>query len=119
MQVDYTSTFLQAKLDDEVCVGIACGFKQDGKLLKLKRSINGLRQSLRNFFLYVKNKLTYLDFFQRKSNPYLFVRFGILFLVYVDDYPLFTLDASNFEFLLTKLRNLYLSFHKEDNVAGL
>ena len=34
MQVDYTSVFLHAELNDEVYDDTLCDFKQDGKVLK-------------------------------------------------------------------------------------
>ena len=49
-QVDYTSAFAHADLSDEVYVEMPQGFRQDGKVLRLKKSLYGLRQSPLNFF---------------------------------------------------------------------
>ena len=43
MQVDYTSAFLHATLNDEVYVEMPRGYKSPGKVLKLNRSLYGLR----------------------------------------------------------------------------
>ena len=59
IQVDYTSAFLYAKLNDEVYVDIP-------KVLTLKRSLYGLRQSPRNVFL---DKLENLEFIQSEIDP--------------------------------------------------
>jgi hypothetical protein len=40
------------------------GFGEDGKVLKLKKSLYGLKQSPRNFFLHLKAKLEKVGFTQ-------------------------------------------------------
>ena len=49
-QVDYTSVFVHADLNDEVYVEMPQGFRQEGKVLRLKKSLYGLHQSPLNFF---------------------------------------------------------------------
>ena len=56
-QVDYTSAFVHADLSDEVYVEMPQGFWQDGKVLRLKKSLYGLRQSPLNLFRQLKNAL--------------------------------------------------------------
>ena len=87
MQVYYTSAFLHATTDDTVCVDILRGFKKLGKVLKLKRSLYGLRQIPRNLFLHFKDKLEDQEFKQSAVDLCLFVRKYMVCLVYVDDYP--------------------------------
>ena len=48
-QIDYTAAFPQADLKEDVFVEMPKGFKEKGYVLKLKKSLYGLRQSLRNF----------------------------------------------------------------------
>ena len=43
MQVDYTSAFLHAALNDEIYIEMSRGYKVPGKVLKLNRSLYGLR----------------------------------------------------------------------------
>ena len=109
MQVDYTSDFLYAELNDEVYVDIPREFKQDSKVLKVKCSLYALRQSPRNFFLHLKNKLENLEFIQSEADSCLFVRPDMICFVYIDDYLFFASDSSNFESILTKLRDFNLS----------
>ena len=71
-QVDYTAAFTYAPIDlppnyenlseeEKRKVGVYIemprGFKQPGKVLKLKKSLCGLKQAPRNFFLHLKGKL--------------------------------------------------------------
>ena len=118
MQVDYTSAFLHADIDDTVFVETPREYKGQGKVLKLKKSLYGLKQSPRNFFLHLKSKLESLDFVQSTADLCLFVRHGMICLVHVDDCLFFAPDGSNFDSMLQKLRNIDLTLEKEDNVAG-
>ena len=78
-QVDYTAMFVHANIDlppnfdemsDEeqrhqgVFVHMPRGFSLPGKVFKLKKSLYGLRQSPRNFFLFLKARLEAIGFMQ-------------------------------------------------------
>ena len=93
MQVDYTSAFLHADIEDKVYVEMPRGYKDQGKVLKLNKSVYGLKQSPRNFFLYLKSKLETLEFVQSPADPYLFIRPDMICLVYVDDCLFFAPDC--------------------------
>lgn len=85
-QVDYTAAFVQAPIDSDVYVQMQRGFSEPGKVLKLKRSLYGLRQSPRNFFQHLKANLEKLGFeSQMDIGPCLFVSNNCIILVYVDD----------------------------------
>jgi hypothetical protein len=45
-----------------------CEFGEDGKDLKLKKSLYGLKQSPMNFFLHLKGKLEKLGFTQSEND---------------------------------------------------
>ena len=61
LQVDYTSAFLHADIEDKVYVEMPRGYKDQGKFLKLNKSLYGLKQNPRNFFLNPKSKLETLE----------------------------------------------------------
>jgi hypothetical protein len=76
-QVDYTAAFVQAPIDRDpdwdqlspseqerhgVFLNIPQGFKEPGKVLRLKRSLYGLKQSPHNFFAHLKEKLELIGF---------------------------------------------------------
>jgi hypothetical protein len=100
-QVDYTAAFVHAPIDKDpnwdsmteeerarsgVYLHMPRGFNQPGKVLKLKRSLYGLRQSPRNFFLYLKSKLESIGFEANIDiDPCLFISKKVICLVYVDD----------------------------------
>jgi len=55
--VDYTCAFLHAPITEDVYVRMPRGFEEDGKVLKLQKSLYGLRQSPRNFFEHLKENI--------------------------------------------------------------
>ena len=116
--MDYTSAIFYADIKDEVYVDMPRGFKIPGKVLKLKKSLYGLRQSPRNFFLHLKNKMENVGFVQSDADPCLFVHQDMICLVYVDDCLFFAPDDSKFEEMLEKLRGENLTLEREDDVAG-
>ena len=118
IQVDYTSAFLHIDIDQEVFIEMPRGYKDPGKVLKLKKSLYGLKQSPRNFFLHLKSKLESLDFIQSSADPCLFIRSDMICLVYVDDCIFFSTDDSKFGDMLSQLRKADLTIEREDNVAG-
>ena len=58
-QGDVTAAFLHAELEEgeEVYVAMPQGFKKAGKVLKLRRTLYGLRQSPRAFWKYMVEKM--------------------------------------------------------------
>jgi Reverse transcriptase (RNA-dependent DNA polymerase) len=76
-QIDYTAAFVHAPIDRDpnwdnltveqqersgVYITMPRGFTQDGKVLKQKKSLYGLKQSTRNFFKFLKSKFRALWF---------------------------------------------------------
>ena len=57
VQVDYKAAFLHAPLPEEIYVAMSRGYGIPGKVLILKKSLYGLRQSPRNFFENLRDKL--------------------------------------------------------------
>ena len=96
-QVDYTAAFVQAPMpeDEVVYVEMPRGFKVPGKVLILKRSLYGLKQSPRNFFLHLKGKLEAAGFKQHKGDPCFFSTYTVICLVYVDDCLFFSPSESH------------------------
>lgn len=100
-QVDYTAAFVHAPIDRDpdwdtltpeeqdkrgVYLEMPRGFGEPGKVLKLKRSLYGLKQSPRNFFQHLKEKLEGIGFESATDvDPCLFISNKVICLIYVDD----------------------------------
>ena len=95
------------------------GYSQPGKVLKLNRSLYRLKQSPRNYFLYLKEKLEDSGFEQSKHDACLFYSEKVICLVYVDDTLFFSRDEEDIEEIINKLKSVStLEVTTEDDVAG-
>ena len=87
-QVDYTNAFAQANLNEEVYLEFPKMFAPKSRsnvVLKLVKSLYGLRQAPRTFFEKLRDGLLERGYIQSKNDPCLFMKDGILCVVYVDD----------------------------------
>ena len=117
-QVDYIAAFVQADIDTDVYVEMPRGFAQPGKVLKLKKSLYGLKQSPRNYFKHLSSKLTQLGFKPSDADPCLFVSDKCICLVYVDDTLLFARTQDDIDEMVKGLRSLHMDLEEESDVAG-
>jgi Reverse transcriptase (RNA-dependent DNA polymerase) len=117
-QVDYVAAFVQADIDMDVYVEMPRGFAQPGKVLKLMKSLYGLRQSPRNYFNHLSAKLTKLGFVPSDADPCLFVSDKCICLVYVDDTLFFARSQTDIDEIVQGLRNLNMDLEEESDVAG-
>ena len=117
-QVDYTAAFVQAKIDEDVYVAMPRGKIKPGKVLKLQRSLYGLKQSPKNFFDHLKERLEYCGFEQSNSDPCLFVKPNCICLTYVDDCLFFAPHQEDIDATLERLKGADLDFNVESDVAG-
>jgi hypothetical protein len=106
-QVDYTAAFVHAPIKEDVYVEMPRGFAEHGQVLKLKRSLYGLKQSPRNFFLFLKSKLEAAGFTnQEEIDPCLFLSDKCICLVYVDNTLFYSPKAEFIEEAIAKLKEL-------------
>ena len=133
-QADYTAAFVQSPIDRDpnwenmsaeereqsgVFVEMPRGFKVPGKVLRLKRSLYGLKQSPRNFFNHLKGNLEKVGFEAMTDlDPCLFVSDKVICLSYVDDTLWFSPEQRHIDEALERLRGVGMDLEKEDDVAG-
>jgi hypothetical protein len=133
-QVDYTAAFVHADIDRDpnwdtmteqerdragVYIEMPRGFKEEGKVLKLKKSLYGLKQSPRNFFLHLKQKLHSIGFQTNEEvDPCLFVSDKVVCLVYVDDTLFYSSRQEYIDEVIQRLRNAEMDLEVEGTVAG-
>ena len=119
-QVDYTAAFVQAAINEDVFVQMPKGFRKRGTILKLRRSLYGLKQSPRNFFNHLKDNLQSktLNFIQSQHDPCLFFGKNCIIITYVDDCLFFSKDIQEIDRVIDQLRYQGMSLNKEEDVAG-
>lgn len=119
-QVDYLAAFLHAPITDDVYVQMPKGYEQPGMVLKLNKSLYGLKQSPRNFFAYQKEHLEACGCMSCPDiDPCLFISDKVIVLSYVDDSIFFAKDEKDIDDLIAKLRARKVEVEVEDqDVAG-
>lgn len=124
-QGDVTAAFLHADLEpgESIYVKMPQGFTQVGKdgkdrVLSLRKTLYGLRQSPRAFWKYLTEKLELCDLKQSKLDPCLFVGETVMCIVYVDDLIFWSREDAEITTLGMKLRNLGVGLEQEDDAAG-
>jgi hypothetical protein len=117
-QVEYVAAFIQSDIDTKVYDEMPHGFSTPGKVLKLKKSLYGLKQSPRNHYQNLKSKLEDLGFVSCASDPCLFVSDKVIALVYVDDTLFFARNPEDVDITIKGLRDLGMKLQKEEDVAG-
>ena len=124
-QGDVTCAFLHAKLPEEekVYLEMPRGFKQYGKnkrakVLRLKRTLYGLKQSPRAFWKYMVEKLEACGCKQSELDPCLFIGANVIAVMYVDDILMWSTDVDNIYALGESLRELGVELEEEGDAAG-
>ena len=119
-QGDVTAAFLHGTLDEKekVYVEMPTGFRQNGKVLKLKKSLYGLRQSPRMFWQYLTDAMKSCGMEVSKMDPCLFVGKHVMCICYVDDILFWSKDEKHINDLAIKLRKEGLLLEQEDDAAG-
>ena len=86
-QGDVVAAFVHGKLEDHetVHIEIPLGSRQKGKVLKLKKTLYGLRQSPRAFWKYPTEAMVAVGMKVSKLDPCLFVSNRVTDVAFVDD----------------------------------
>ena len=110
-QIDFDSAFLNASVKEEIFLKPPkdCELKvPQGKVLKLKKSIYGLKQAAANWFELLRSTLLHQGFQQSVKDTCMFFKnlrtSPIVILSYVDDLPIFGKDASEINTIKNSLR---------------
>lgn len=119
-QGDVTAAFVHAELDEkeQVYVEMPLGFRQKGKVLKLKKTLYGLRQSPRAFWKYLSEAMVACGMEVSKLDPCLFVGEKVIAVAFVDDILFWASDEAYINELASKLRAQGLLLEQEDDAAG-
>lgn len=94
------------------------GFRQKGKVLKLKKTLYGLRQSPRAFWKYLSEAMVACGMEVSKLDPCLFVGEKVIAVAFVDDILFWASDEAYINELASKLRAQGLLLEQEDDAAG-
>jgi hypothetical protein len=133
LQVDYISAFVHAHIDKPpnwetmmelekerrgVFIQMPRGFGEYEKVLKLKKSLYGLKQSPENFFLHLKAKLEKVGFTKSENDPCLFMNDKVRCIVYVDDILFYSPKESYIQKASDALKKDNMEMEVESDVSG-
>ena len=121
-QVDYDAAFVQAKLDTEVYCEMPPMFREEGYVLKLKRSLYGLRESPKNWVLTLREALKDQGLIHSKNDPCLLMSDKVICIAYVDDCIFFEREPGQIDKVVKALQDENnpnrLDLHVEEDAAG-
>ena len=124
-QGDVTADFLHVNLgeDEKVFVDMPQDLEVKGKnvrnkVLKLKKTLYVLRQSLRAFCKYMTSKIELCGMVQSKMDTFLFIGDKVMAIIYVDDIYFWSVDVNYIHDKAMKLRDQVVNLEQEDYAAG-
>ena len=94
------------------------GFRKDGKVLKLNKTLYGLKQSPRTFWKYLTKAMQDSGMQVSKLDPCLFVGKDVICICYVDDLLFWATDEKFINNLAGRLRDQGLLLEQVDDAAG-
>jgi hypothetical protein len=120
-QVDYTASFVHAGVGEDVYIEMPKSSGKPGIVLKLCKSVYGLKQSPHNFFHHLRDKLHDVGFSSSASasasDPCIFISDKAIALVYVDDTLCFSPKQEHIADILLKLKANGLDLNIEEDTA--
>ena len=120
-QADITAAFVHAPLeeDEEIYVHQPRGFEVPGDyVLKLNRSVYGIKQAPRNFFKYLRKHLQKQGLKQSEFDPCLFVGPKVTAIVYVDDILFFAANDDDINAVILALQKQDIQIRREGSAEG-
>eukprot|EP00804_Cyclotella_cryptica_P020131 CCRYP_014912-RA/>CCRYP_014912-RA protein AED:0.34 eAED:-0.30 QI:0/-1/0/1/-1/0/1/0/430 len=119
-QGDITAAFVHSDVEEgeNIYVEMPRCFRKQGKVLKLKKRLYGLRQSPRAFWLYLTKKLNLCGMKQSTLDPSLFIGEKVICICYVDDLIFWAMDEADIDTLANQLIAAGVSLEQESDAAG-
>eukprot|EP00804_Cyclotella_cryptica_P004230 CCRYP_014577-RA/>CCRYP_014577-RA protein AED:0.25 eAED:0.60 QI:0/-1/0/1/-1/0/1/0/258 len=119
-QSNITAAFVHADVEKgkNIYVEMPRGFKKQGKVLKLKKTLYGLSQSPTAFWFYLMEKMNLCGMGQSTFDLCLFIGVKVMCICYVDDLIFWALDESDINELVDQLISAGVALEQESDAAG-
>jgi hypothetical protein len=122
-QADITAAFVHAEFrpKEHIYVHQPAGFRRGSNMvLKLKKSVYGLRQAPRYFFEHLKERLesASIGLVQSDRDPCLFIGKSVIVVVYVDDILFFAKEDSQIQHVIDELKDKGVAIRREGTAEG-
>ena len=112
--IDFVLAFPQADLDEDIWMYLPIGFQVDGEteedsersyVLKLNKSLYGLKQASFNWYEKLKTGLEDRGFTSSKIDPCMYFKMGMIVLTYVDDCIIVGNSMQHIDQLVSSMQN--------------
>ena len=120
-QCDITAAFLHATIPENeyIYVHQPRGFHtKDNHVLRLRRSLYGLRQAPRSFFTFLSKRLIRQGLRQSPLDPCLFIQKDLIVIVYIDDLLVYSKTTAAFDSFLHNMQNEDIALRREGTAEG-
>jgi hypothetical protein len=122
VQCDITAAFIHGRVPvtETIYVHQPRGFHRGNgdEVLRLKRTLYGLKQSPRYFFEYITERLVKQNLHASKFDPCLFMNDSLIIIIYVDDILIYARTEVEIDSLIERLKNDDIALHKEGTAEG-
>jgi hypothetical protein len=119
--IDFILAFPQADLDEVIWMELPTGIVVSGKadesrtyILKLKKSLYGLKQASFNWFEKLKQGLVDQGFTPSEINPCLYLKENMVLLTYVDDCIIISPSKASIDRLILSMKSGLENFKLTD-----
>ncbi|THH33390.1 hypothetical protein EUX98_g798 [Antrodiella citrinella] len=110
-QMDVKSAFLNGDLEEEIFMEMPPGFKDDSQVWSLHKSIYGLKQASRAWYIKIRASFEELGFTRSHSDHSVFYQNNngslLIIAIYIDDQFIFSNDSVALTDIKDKLKKLY------------
>ena len=122
IQCDITAAFVHGRVPPTKTIyvhqprGFYC--RKGDEVLRLKRTLYGLKQSSCYFFQYLTERLVKRGLTASALDPCLFLSKSLIVVIYVDDILIYGKSTSEIDVLIEDLKKDDISLHKEGTAEG-
>ena len=120
-QCDITAAFIHAFIptNETIYVHQPRGFRvKPGYVLKLNRTLYGLRQSPRLFYLHLTERLLRQGLTASKLDPCLFYSSNLMVIIYVDDLLIYAPDDAAIDDFILRMQSEDITLRREGTAEG-
>ena len=120
VQCDITAAFIHGRVTETIYVHQPRGFHRGhgDEVLKLKRTLYGLKQSPRYFFEYFTERLLRQGLTASKFDPCLFMSRTLIVIIYVDDILIYGKTDEEINDFIERMKKEDVALHREGTAEG-
>ena len=120
VQCDITAAFIHGRVTENIYVHQPRGFHRGrgDEVLKLKRTLYGLKQSPHYFFKYFTERLLKLGLTASNFDPCLFMSKTLIVIIYVDDILIYGKNDEEINDFIERMKQEDVALHREGTAEG-